>query len=202
VADGTCTTWALDTPETIAPRPGEELDAAVVAASLRPRLPHTEEALTIRQCTGGYANLTYLLRFGTHEYVLRRPPVWSKNSCSLTLVVFQQAPKPFTTLHWTLMRCAWADHREEQDIALALMIPLVMIMLDILRQRMAERRFPKEAHPREALLLDCAHPALRIGIQVGRSGRQDPTLDPGIIDEMLQCGAAFGVAVMEEILAR
>jgi aminoglycoside phosphotransferase (APT) family kinase protein len=74
VADGTCTTWALDTPETIAPRPGEELDAAVVAASLRPRLPHTEEALTIRQCTGGYANLTYLLRFGTHEYVLRRPP--------------------------------------------------------------------------------------------------------------------------------
>jgi aminoglycoside phosphotransferase (APT) family kinase protein len=74
VADGTCTTWALDTPETIAPRPGEELDAAVVAAYLRPRLPHTEEALTIRQFTGGYANLTYLLRFGTHEYVLRRPP--------------------------------------------------------------------------------------------------------------------------------
>ena len=74
MADGTCTTWALDTPETIPPRPGEELDAAVVAAYLRPRLPHTEEALTIRQFTGGYANLTYLLRFGTHEYVLRCPP--------------------------------------------------------------------------------------------------------------------------------
>src|SRR5207237_1788672 len=84
--------------------------------------------------------------------------VWSKNSCSLTLVVFQQSPKPFATLHWTLTRCAWADHREEQDIALALMIPLVMIMFDILRQRMAERRFPKEDHPREALLLDRAHP--------------------------------------------
>jgi aminoglycoside phosphotransferase (APT) family kinase protein len=28
----------------------------------------------MRQLTGGYANLTYLLRFGTHEYVLRRPP--------------------------------------------------------------------------------------------------------------------------------
>src|SRR5438105_5738628 len=37
------------------------------------------------------------------------PPVWSKNSCSLTLVVFQQPPKPFATLHWTLTRCAWAD---------------------------------------------------------------------------------------------
>src|SRR5262245_24754692 len=74
MADGTFKTWALDTPETIAPRPGEELDAAVVAAYLRPRLPDTKEALTIRQFTGGYANLTYLLRFGTHEYVLRRPP--------------------------------------------------------------------------------------------------------------------------------
>ena len=69
---------------------------------------------------------------------LARDPVWSKNSCSLTLVVFQQPPKPFVTLHWTLTRCAWADHREEQDIALALMIPLVMKMCHILRQRMAE----------------------------------------------------------------
>jgi len=81
------------------------------------------------------------------------------------------------------------------------MIPLVMIMLDILRQRMAERRFPKEDHPREALLLDRAHPALRIGMQVGRSGWQDHTLDTGIIDEVLKRGAAFGVAVMDEILA-
>src|SRR6266568_6046125 len=68
--------------------------------------------------------------FRTDRIPYQRYLVWSKNSCSLTLVVFQQAPKPFTTLHWTLTRCAWADHREEQDIALALMIPLVMIMLD------------------------------------------------------------------------
>jgi len=74
VADGTFKAWQLDTPETIAARPGEELDAAVVAAYLRPRLPHTEGVLTIRQFTGGYANLTYLLRFGAYEYVLRRPP--------------------------------------------------------------------------------------------------------------------------------
>jgi len=36
------------------------------------------------------------------------------------------------TLHWTLTRCAWADHREKQDIALALMMPLVMIILYVL----------------------------------------------------------------------
>ena len=34
------------------------------------------------------------------------------------------------------------------------MIPLVMTMRHILRQRMAERRFPKEDHPRETLLFD------------------------------------------------
>jgi len=70
-----------------------------------------------------------------------------------------------------------------------------------LGQCMAERRFPKEDHPREALLLDRAHPALRIGIQVGRSGWQDHTLDTSIIDEVLKRGAEFGVAVMDEILA-
>jgi aminoglycoside phosphotransferase (APT) family kinase protein len=74
VADITCKMLALNPPETMAARPGEELDAAVVAAYLRPRLPPTEGVLTIKQFTGGYANLTYLLRFGAHEYVLRRPP--------------------------------------------------------------------------------------------------------------------------------
>lgn len=63
-----------ETPETIVPRPGAELDVAAVAAYLRPRLPYAVGPLTVRQFTGGYANLTYLLRFGTHDYVLRRPP--------------------------------------------------------------------------------------------------------------------------------
>jgi hypothetical protein len=42
------------------------------------------------------------------------------------------------TLDWTLTRCVLADRRKEQDIALALMIPLVMKMRHVLRQRMAE----------------------------------------------------------------
>ena len=53
MVDGTLKALARDTPETIAARPGEELDAAVVAAYLRPRLSHTEGVLTIRQFTGG-----------------------------------------------------------------------------------------------------------------------------------------------------
>src|ERR687888_246131 len=61
-----------------------------------------------------------------------------KNSCGFTRVIFQKSPKPFTTLHGTLMRRVWADRRKEQHIPLALMIALVMKMLYVLCQRMAE----------------------------------------------------------------
>ena len=71
-------------------------------------------------------------------------PVWSKNSCGFTRVVFQEPPKPFATLHWALMLCVLADWRKEQRVALALVIPLVMKMRHVLRQRMAERRFSKQ----------------------------------------------------------
>ena len=61
-------------PEALSARPGEELDPVLVADYLRPRLPRTEGKLEIVQFIGGRANLTYLLRFGAQEYVLRRPP--------------------------------------------------------------------------------------------------------------------------------
>ncbi len=57
-------------------RPDEQLDARVVADYLRGKLPASEQPLAILQFPGGHANLTYLLRYGgTHEYVLRRPPL-------------------------------------------------------------------------------------------------------------------------------
>jgi hypothetical protein len=55
-------------------------------------------------------------------------PVWSKNSCGLALIVFQQSSKPFTTLHGAFALCVLADRRKEQHIALTLMVPLVMNM--------------------------------------------------------------------------
>jgi len=65
--------------DVIAPRPGEELDAGVVADFLEGRLPGSDRPLEIVQFGGGHANLTYCLRFGTGdacvEYVLRRPPL-------------------------------------------------------------------------------------------------------------------------------
>lgn len=61
--------------DTIAVRPDEQLDKTDLAAYLHGRLPGAENPLTIRQFGGGAANLTYLLDYGTHEYVLRRPPL-------------------------------------------------------------------------------------------------------------------------------
>lgn len=60
--------------ETIEIRPGEDLDIAALEPYLRERLPQSAGELEVRQFPGGHANLVYLLRFGTTEYVLRRPP--------------------------------------------------------------------------------------------------------------------------------
>ena len=66
-------------------------------------------------------------------YVVR-----SKNSCGFTGVVFQEPPEPFMTLNGTCTFCVVADWRKEEHVALALMIALVMKMLYVLCQRMAE----------------------------------------------------------------
>ena len=55
-------------------RPDEDLDRAALAAYLRERLPGADLPLTLGQFPGGHSNLTYLVRLGDREYVLRRPP--------------------------------------------------------------------------------------------------------------------------------
>ncbi|MFT3694317.1 MAG: phosphotransferase family protein [Kofleriaceae bacterium] len=55
-------------------RQGEELDVAKLSAFLK--LP--VETLFVEQFPGGHSNLTYLVRSGGDEYVLRRPPFGSK----------------------------------------------------------------------------------------------------------------------------
>ncbi len=64
-----------DDPETIDVRHEERLDTARLEPYLREHLDGAEGALSIRQFGGGHANLTYLLRFGEREWVLRRPPL-------------------------------------------------------------------------------------------------------------------------------
>jgi aminoglycoside phosphotransferase (APT) family kinase protein len=55
-------------------RPGEELPLAALEAYLRQHLPDAAGPLTVEQFPHGHSNLTYLLRLGGTECVLRRPP--------------------------------------------------------------------------------------------------------------------------------
>src|ERR1700738_1766634 len=57
--------------------------------------------------------------------------------------------------------------REQQDVALPLMIPFGMVMLDIFAQHPTQGALTKEDYIRQALLLHRPDPALRIGILKG-----------------------------------
>ena len=61
--------------EVIPVRADEDFDHERLALFLAPRLPGAKEPMEVAQFAGGKANLTYLLRFGATEYVLRRPPL-------------------------------------------------------------------------------------------------------------------------------
>ena len=92
--------------DTAAVRPDEALDEAALAAYLRGKLPDAEAPLAVRQFPGGHSNLTYLLRFGEQEYVLRRPPLGpvaptahdmsrEHRVLSALWAVFPPAPRPY-----------------------------------------------------------------------------------------------------------
>jgi aminoglycoside phosphotransferase (APT) family kinase protein len=61
--------------DTIAVRDEEQLDVTRLEPYLREHLAGAEGAFALRQFGGGHANLTYLVRFGEREWVLRRPPL-------------------------------------------------------------------------------------------------------------------------------
>jgi aminoglycoside phosphotransferase (APT) family kinase protein len=66
----------LDQPQAI--RAGEELNTHQLEVYLKANIPGLHDALVIRQFPSGYSNLTYFLKFGERELVLRRPPFGAK----------------------------------------------------------------------------------------------------------------------------
>lgn len=66
----------LDQPRTI--RPGEELDLTRLEQYLLRHFPGSAGPLRVEQFPSGHSNLTYLVRMGDQEFVLRRPPFGSK----------------------------------------------------------------------------------------------------------------------------
>jgi aminoglycoside phosphotransferase (APT) family kinase protein len=63
---------AIDLPGPV--RDGEQLDASRLREYLAAHLPGLEGSLAIEQFRHGHSNLTYLIRLGDEEWVLRRPP--------------------------------------------------------------------------------------------------------------------------------
>jgi len=61
-------------PELAPVRSGEALDWPALEAHLRRHLPEAQGAFSVLQFPNGSANLTYLVRFGEHAVVVRRPP--------------------------------------------------------------------------------------------------------------------------------
>jgi aminoglycoside phosphotransferase (APT) family kinase protein len=73
---------SLTNDDTSAIRLGEELDRPALSKYLRASLPESlredaaaaAEHIEVEQFPGGHSNLTYLVRVGSREFVLRRPP--------------------------------------------------------------------------------------------------------------------------------
>ena len=59
-------------------RSGQALDVSSLENYLRSEMDLPEVSLEVLQFPSGYSNLTYLLRFGKQEFVLRRPPHGAK----------------------------------------------------------------------------------------------------------------------------
>ncbi|MEJ2521334.1 MAG: phosphotransferase family protein [Gammaproteobacteria bacterium] len=91
--------------DTQAPRPGEEVDAGVIAGFLSREMPGFNGEVEIAQFPGGASNLTYLVSAGDREWVLRRPPPGTKARSAHDMgreyrilsrlhAVFPYAPRP------------------------------------------------------------------------------------------------------------
>jgi aminoglycoside phosphotransferase (APT) family kinase protein len=93
----------LDTAASV--RAGEELPVAALEAYLAKFLPNASGQLSVQQFPHGYSNLTYLVRMGDQEFVLRRPPFGNQvktahdmgreyRVLSKLAAVYPPAPKP------------------------------------------------------------------------------------------------------------
>lgn len=86
-------------------RKGEELDDEHLVTYLKRNLHHLADDIQISQFPGGASNLTYCLKIGNEEFVLRRPPFGNLvksahdmsrefNVLSKLSKVYKPAPKP------------------------------------------------------------------------------------------------------------
>jgi aminoglycoside phosphotransferase (APT) family kinase protein len=105
------------TDKAIGVRQGEELDTKKVGEFLRDTIPGLTGEMSVEQFPSGYSNLTYLIKVGNTDLVLRRPPFGRKAKTAHDMgreyrilsalnPVFPYCPKPLVyTEEETVMGC-------------------------------------------------------------------------------------------------
>jgi aminoglycoside phosphotransferase (APT) family kinase protein len=99
-------TMKLPIDSTAPVRSGEELPVDRLEACLRQHFPDASGSLTVEQFPHGHSNLTYLLRLGEREMVMRRPPFGNQvksahdmgrefRVLSKLSAVYPPAPRPY-----------------------------------------------------------------------------------------------------------
>lgn len=128
----------IDRPRAV--RSGEELDVESLAAYLEAELGPADGSLVVEQFPSGFSNLTYLLRYGDRQLVLRRPPFGAAvksghdmgrehRILSALAGAYPKAPKP-------LAYC------EDESVLGAPFYVMERVQGVILRARMAEEAIP------------------------------------------------------------
>jgi hypothetical protein len=98
--------------------------------------------------------------------------------CGESVVVLQEPAQPRPTRDPPVAASRPLDG-EEQPVAQALMAAFVMIGLDEFVNDVPERAFANEDQLIETGFLDRPHQAFRVGIEIGRTGRQADGFDAG-----------------------
>ena len=123
----------IDQPTEI--RAGEELDRNRLETWLKDTLPGLDGPLTLQQFPSGHSNLTYLIRVGEKEMVLRRPPFGTKAKSAhnmsreyriLTALepVFSYVPRPLAHCDEdAVMGCSFYVMERMQGVILRREIP-------------------------------------------------------------------------------
>jgi hypothetical protein len=92
------------------------------------------------------------------------------------MVITQEPTQSLAALHGPLA-VASSIPREQQDVALSLVIPFNMVVLNIFAHCSPQRALSKEDYLRQTLFLHRSDPAFRIGIQVWTSRGQYQRFD-------------------------
>lgn len=91
-------------------RRGEELNETALREFLHSNLPEAKGEISITQFLGGSSNLTYLIKIGANEYILRRPPfgnqVKSAHDMNREFAVLSKLSKIYKPAPQPLIFCA------------------------------------------------------------------------------------------------